>query len=202
MMAGKTTRYCAKCRRVLTRISLSDFNEHVAACEGPDKPLGKEHAKKPAAKAVLPPRVRARDLRAAAPGRAPVQQVPQPPPQQVYVPPPPPVHPRLTPHLEKFAEGPLHFCGLVLDPSHMSEAVLETYENPDLEKELQDVSADELLEMQKKCEWRDGILDRWYGWGGEGKVSVSQCALKCCRFQGFSDGRSNGDAVKDSGRLC
>jgi hypothetical protein len=56
----------------------------------------------------------------------------------------------------------------VLERNHMTEAVLETYENPDLVKELEDVAADELLELQKKCDWSDGILDRWYGWGGEG----------------------------------
>ncbi len=204
MMAGKTTRYCAKCRRMLTRISLSEFNEHAAVCEGPDKVQDKKQLKKPAPRAAPPPRVRARDLRAAkavpaapaappAGGRAPPQQQ-----QQAYVPPPLPVHPRLTPHLEKYAEGPSQFCGLVLERSHMSEAVLETYENPDLVKELEDVTADELLELQKKCDWSDGILDRWYGWGGENGICASY-HLTRCRFQGVSDGRRHGRAAQNCG---
>ena len=39
------------------------------------------------------------------------------------------------------------------------------YENPDLLKELEDVSANELLEMQKKATWDDSVLCKWMGWG-------------------------------------
>lgn len=71
----------------------------------------------------------------------------------------------LNDHIKKFEIGPREYCGLVLDKAHLKEAVLEQYENPDLLKELEDVSANELLEMQKKAKWDDGVLDRWYGWG-------------------------------------
>jgi hypothetical protein len=40
--------------------------------------------------------------------------------------------------------------GLEVDKGHLKETVLEQYENPDLLKELEDVNANELLEMQKK----------------------------------------------------
>jgi hypothetical protein len=204
MMGGKTTRYCAKCKTMLTKTSLAEFNEHAAACEGADKP-----AKRKAAVPPQRPQVLARQLRAPRGAQQQMQQQPPHPPPQpqahaVYVPPPPPVHPRVTVHIEKFPEGPPHFKGLVLDKAHMQEPVLETYENPDLVKELEDVSADELLEMQKKCEWTDGILDRWFGWGGECVCSATAALLIANRFarlEGVPDWGGNGCAAENCGGL-
>lgn len=157
MIGKKTTRYCGKCKQTFTKCLLEEFERHAKDCNGDVK------------RGLL---VRAGMLRAA---KEKVQLAERPRrvaeamPVAIAVAPaavaPPPQHPIITEHIKKFEVGPREYCGLVVDAAHLKEAVLEQYENPDLLKELEDVSAFELLDMQKKAKWDDGVLDRWYGWG-------------------------------------
>ena len=148
-MLGKTTRYCGKCKRTMTKTSMAEFEAHVARnCADPP---------------VARPVVLARHIRQAKAPKA--QKAPREPrARPVYVPPPPEVHPKLNEALEKFPVTKGSFCGLLMNFDHLKMEVLEAYENPDLIKDLDDVHAKELLEMQSKAVWDEDVLGRYFGW--------------------------------------
>jgi hypothetical protein len=92
------------------------------------------------------------------PGPMPPQQRQQQQLQQQQPQPPPPVHPTITPSIEAFPVGAPDVLGFVMDREHLSQRVVELYEQPDAS--LEGVDCNELITMLSQGDWTTAL---WAG---------------------------------------